>query len=614
LSAFAVIYDRSNMPGETSALDRIMERLGHRGPDGSDIISAGNVTMGHWHFWTTPEEVGEFQPLELNGLPFKIVLDGRIDNREELFTKLNLAPKEEKTISDAALILHAYACWGEDCFNYFVGEFALAIFDEQRNEMICARDHMGDRTLFYAINSTQVVIASEPWAVAGVSDSKPKLNDKAIAHYFALKDTEEGQTLFDGVYELLPAHRMVVTQTDQCIWRYWQPDPHKKIRYKTNEEYAEQFREILEESIRCRLRSTTAVGILMSGGLDSTSVASLAARMINPQQLTTISYVFNELPDCDERRYINAVKEQWNTHSIQIPCDDAWPYKDWGNWRRNPNQPEGNPYRLIKERAYKRAHDQGLRVLLTGGFGDHLYDGVEAWMSDLIEEGRLLHAAQGLIYHIRYFGFRRVLASRSLRRVVRGVLNKFPGGKRLYGKQTTPPWLTPFSISILNNKPDTWLDPAFMLKANLLGLRAAQSCTAEIFNASCYKIELRNPYRDRRLIEFAVALPAYQLYYNGVYKYILRVAMQGILPEIIRIRRQPTSLISLFFSGVEREKQVLQDYFEDINAVWRKFVRSDWLINRLNVKITPDKDGSEALVPWLCISFQSWYKYFVQLN
>ncbi len=180
------------------------------------------------------------------------------------------------------------------------------------------RDALGDRTLFYAFDGTRLVIASEPWAVAGAMQYRPELNESAVAHYFALKATEDGQTLFKNVYELLPAHVMVVNASGQRTWRYWQPDLSKRLRGKSDEEYAEQFRSLLEESVRCRMRSTTPVGVLMSGGLDSTSVACLAARMLAPQPLTTISYVFDELTDCDERQYIEAVKAQWGIRSIQI--------------------------------------------------------------------------------------------------------------------------------------------------------------------------------------------------------------------------------------------------------------------------------------------------------
>jgi asparagine synthase (glutamine-hydrolysing) len=199
---------------------------------------------------------------------------------------------------------------------------------------------------------------------------------------------------------------MIVDSSGERKRRYWSPDPSKKVRYKTKEEYGEHFRSLLEESVHCRLRSSAPIGVLMSGGLDSTSVTCLAARMTAGQPLTTISYVFDELADCDERVYINAVRDQYGLRSIQIPCDDAWPYKDGHTWALNPNQPEMNPYRFIKERAYNRAQTEGLRVLLTGGFGDHLYSGAEDWLADLVGDKKLQEAARELTLYLRYAGLR----------------------------------------------------------------------------------------------------------------------------------------------------------------------------------------------------------------
>ena len=202
MSAFAVIYERSNAPVEPGALERVMERLGHRGPDGSTVLMAGHAALGHWHFWTTPEEIGEKQPLGLDGMPFQIVLDGRLDNRPELFVKLNINSAEGSRLSDAALILHAYARWGERCFEFFIGEYALVILDERRGELLCARDSLGDRTLFYSFKGTRLVVASEPWAVAGADGSDVELNEIAVAYYFALKTPEDGQTVFKNIQEL----------------------------------------------------------------------------------------------------------------------------------------------------------------------------------------------------------------------------------------------------------------------------------------------------------------------------------------------------------------------------------------------------------------------------
>ena len=153
-----------------------------------------------------------------------------------------------------------------------------------------------------------------------------------------------------------------------------------------------------------------------------------------------------------------------------------------------------------------------------------------------------------------------------------------------------------------------YLDPAFEHKRNILSLEAARSSSAEIFHASRHSLELRHPYRDRRLVEFVLSLPAHQLYNRGYFKYILRNAMWGTLPDAILSRQGPTPLLPLFSRGMERERDVVQTCVKDARAVWRKYVRADWLMDRLEVPLTPETDGPEAVVPWLCISTEAWFR------
>jgi asparagine synthase (glutamine-hydrolysing) len=141
-----------------------------------------------------------------------------------------------------------------------------------------------------------------------------------------------------------------------------------------------------------------------------------------------------------------------------------------------------------------------------------------------------------------------------------------------------------------------------------LGLLEAKLCEGENFFASRHALEQRYPYRDRRLIEYVLALPAYQLRQRGFIKYILRLAMQDILPDVTRTRIQPTRLLPLFFRGIERESTVLQAFFQDPDAQWRRFIRAEWLQERWNTIYLPEQDGAHALVPWLCISFDTWQK------
>jgi len=562
----------------------------HRGADGSGEWKAQDAHLGVWRFWTTPEEIGEEQPLRVKGLPFVIAFDGRLDNREDLRRQIgNLQPR----ISDAALALHAYARWQENCFAQFVGEFALVIYDEKRRVLICARDPLGDRTLYHAQRGAEFVVTSEAWAAAGLNSSA--LNERAAAHYFALRVPADGQTFFHNVFELPPAHWLKISKTEQRAQPYWQPDLQKKIRYKTDAEYAEQFSELLKESVQCRMRSASPIGILMSGGLDSTSVACFAAQETSTP-LTALSYIFPTLPECDERIYINAMQATHSLHSLQMPCDDAYPFKK--NWTRNPNSPEGNPYRLLKERAYQHAREKGIRALLTGGFGDHLYDGAEEWLADLIKDKRYSQAVAQMKQAIKVFGIKNVLAARSLRRAARRAAERLLRKDLLRRAAPSPVWLTPLAKKYLTeNAPQP-----LTAKANLLGALVSQNGTGDWFSANRFQVELRHPYRDRRLVEFMLAIPAYQLYYDGAYKHILRNAMQGNLPEIIRARTQPTSLLPFYQHGAQMEQEALREVIQKKN--WQIFVRKEWLAPHWN--IAPKKDNAEALIPWLCFSYETW--------
>jgi asparagine synthase (glutamine-hydrolysing) len=609
LSGFAVIYERSNTPVDPGVLERVMGRLNHRGPDGRDLWQSGSVGMGHWHFWTVPEEVGERQPLRITGLSLTIVMDGRLDNRFELIHRLAIPMEEEIKLSDATLALQAYSKWGEDYVKFLIGDFAIVIYDERYHKLICSRDPLGERTLFYTNHRNLVVIASEPRAILDGVKLSVELDERALAHFFAFRFPADGQTLFKNVKELLPAHQLVIQGDNFKDRVYWQVAPKMRNRRRTDKFYADEFRSLLEESVRCRLRTTGQPGVLMSGGLDSTSVACLAAKLLAPVAVTTISYIFDEFPECDERPYINAVQEMYRTISIQICSDDLWPYKNWESWSQPPNFPEGNVYRQIKNRAYQRAHQEGINVLLTGGFGDHLYTGDDDCLTDLLVDGRLQQALREGMYLVKRYGLRNIFQSRNIRRLGHRSLELILGFYRNRHQQNISPWLTSYAGELLDNG-----DYSYNKRQDkILGLITARSSTMEIYQANRHGIELRHPYRDRRLVEFMISLPGYQLYSQGLYKIILRNAMKSILPESIRTRKTPTSLVSLYSAGLERERVALQAYVDNLDAFWKKFVKEDWMETYAWKKIIPETDGPKAVIPWLCFSSELWRDSLFQL-
>lgn len=612
MSAFAVLYNRSGMPVQAGMLERMMDRLTHRGPDGKDQIIQNHLAFGHWHFWTTPEETGEIQPLTGANTSFFLVLDGRLDNRTDLLSQLNLhAGSEGGSVSDAALILKSYEKWGSSFVEHLIGDYAFVLWDGTREQLFCVRDPLGERTLFYAWVGNTLAVASEAWAVAGAFDATPGLSGLGTSHFFALHPAETGQTLFDGIYELSAGQLLSVRSQYFGVQYFWFPNFSKKIRYKSDLEYAEHFKEILAQSVQARLRSTTPVAIQMSGGLDSASIACLAVNMFAPEKLYTISYVFDELSRCDERIYIQEVVKKWNLLSVQFLGDNEPPYKDFLSWPKNPSSPETRLYRLLLQKTYQQARNANIRVLLTGNYADHMYDvGIMDWLTDLILDGRFPRAWQDTIFFFRHLGWQKNLQLAYFRRLGTRSIEAIPWVRKRRMREEAPAWLTDHATAAYFSAHHHQAQ-LYGKYRSLFDTSLSHASAMEGYFASLHQVEIRQPYRDLRLIEFILAIPAYQLYYRGYNKYILRRAMKGLLPDSLRMRYAPTSLADLYVSGHLKYFDFIQQTLFASNTQWQHYVRSDWLSNQLATPVTQIKDGPHALIPFLCVAYEIWFHFFL---
>jgi asparagine synthase (glutamine-hydrolysing) len=507
-------------------------------------------------------------------------------------------------------VIRAYEQWGISCFERLLGPFAIVIVNRRAHSLVCARDPLGDRTLFYGGDRVLRIVASEEHAVLAHPGLSSELDEAGMASLYAVRPRPFGRSYFREVSELPPGHLLQIDSDGAQLHRYWQWRPDR-IELPSDADYADRFRELLSEAVRCRLRTAGTPGVLMSGGLDSTSVACMAASQLGPgRRLATVSWVFDELSSCDERSYMDAVSERWNTVSLRVPGDDAWPLRDPESWPHNPNRPSDNPYRILKERAYTAARERGIQVLLTGGWGDHLYSGASDWLGEQLGSGRLWPAARELAW----------LA-------VRGRALRDPGVRRLgarllrrnRGAVQAPGWVTDRAAQLLDTDaelpqiPEEWRRPEHA--AVVCSGLAADSVVGEIFHASRHGLELRHPYRDRRLVEFALAIPADQLWRRGRLKHVLREAMEGLLPDEVRLRTRPTSLARLYQRGLlERERGCLDALTDDSVGPWRGLVREDALRHELLTVIAEGRDGPAGLVPWYCAYAELWRKRVARIE
>lgn len=597
MSALAFVFRPDGPPGNPEELNPSMGRLVHRGPDGGRIAAFPGGVLGHRRFRTTPEEAGEHQPLTGSGGRYVLAFDGRLDQRQDLGSDLGWTGPQTARRSDAALVLAAWERWGEDCVERFLGPFALVVADRFRRRVVCARDALGDRTLFYARRGELLIAASEEQAVLAHPSVPDDLDETSLAAFFGVSAPAPGATFLRAVSELPAATLLIYDRDGLSLRRYWTPTPARTGR--TRDERTEQFAETLHRAVTDRLRSSTPVAVSLSGGLDSTAVAAFAARE-SPRPLSTVSWVFDELTSCDERAYMDPVIEALGLDPVRFPGDDLGP--DPTRLGHDSNTPFENPYRRLKERAYRETAARGARVLLTGVFGDHLYTGGYARLTEHLDRGNWSALAGGAVRAFRTRG----LQDPTLRHLARRML------RRTASPGTRPPaWLTEHGASMWPERSDDFQLPSMRARQAraLLGPTAARSAHGEIGTASRHGVELRHPYRDRRLVELALGLPAEDLYDGERWKPILRRATAGRLPDVVRRRRHPTSLRLLLSRGLTRHAQHVAALLWSPDALWRRFIRPEHLESAWEDLLDPQRahlDGPRCVLPWNCLSAELW--------
>ncbi|MGR9072524.1 MAG: asparagine synthase-related protein [Gammaproteobacteria bacterium] len=588
MSGFAMIVHRDGRPVEPALLAEMVGRMSHRAVDGCDASIRKNLGMAHLHFYATPEEVGEKQPLCSDDGRWKLVFDGRIDNRLELAEKLPEKTADLADISDARLMLLGFVEFGERFFEWVVGEFALAVHDTLTNRTTLARDPLGDRALYYRCRGDLLLAASEECAIAAHPEVSRELDERRIVSFLALSHLTDDRTFFREIKVLLPAHVMVVDARSVSVRRYWAFRPAGKKACRSDREYAERYRELFEESVRCRLRSPGRIGVLMSGGLDSTSVAAVAARM--PESggapLLTVSWVFDEI-DGDERRYMDAMAEKYPLQTERVVGDRCLTY-DFDHWMHNPNGPELHPDYPLTNAAYSRAVQNGSRVLLTGMYGDNLFGNPHAWIRELIGHGRFIEAKAEMLLRKHKSGWLGAMKTAFLHETKFHIAaTKLRKGKKA--------WLTDETAKFLDRK-DSWPAPPRKVKRrgqfnSLMGLTFANNIAVSLCQGYRAGIELRNPYRDKRLIEFMLEVPSYLLYKKGFNRAIQRDAMQSFLPASVRTRKDKASLMSYMNHSLDIRKKPLTALLLSNLASVKRWLDVNWIVQILNEYHTNDSEG-----------------------
>lgn len=547
---------------------------------------------------------------------WELFFDGRLDNRDELARELGLG----QDAGDREIVLGFLSAGRWEALDRFLGPWALVLFDLHARQAHLARDPTGERMLCWHADSKRALVAGEPAALLSDPGVPRELDEATLAAFFAVREPDPGATFFRAVRQAPPGCRVVISRDGERRHRFWEPD--LSLLRESEAATVERFRELVGLAVRDRLRGVKSPAVLLSGGLDSTTVAAHAAR-ISAAPVRAVSWRFQELTAADESAYAQAMMTAAGLEPVWVDGDGCWPLRDLDSMPADPNGPFENPYRELHAAAFAAAASGaagGSTALLTGHFSDEMYHGVDAWwLRDVLARRDWSTAARGLRDEMRWRS-RPDVWTPGLRRAL-GVLLLGAGWERLRPLRSlrTPEWLTPFGRERLRSLPAPPRLPARHPEQaeTLLAPFALMGIAAERRRAREHGIELRFPFRDRRLIEFALRVPADRLARPGWRKRLIWLAGEGWLPDAVRLRRQRSDLGPLFVRGIGERKNAAARrlLLEDGPQLWRRWVEAAPLERFLDAagqdggdRLGGDDMGLPSLVFWRCMAVQLWVR------
>lgn len=542
-------------PNEASSdvVKDMLAQIRYRGPDECGIYKNREACIGNVRLSIIDIESGQ-QPLSNDDRSLWIAYNGEVFNYIEIRTELEKVGYNFKTNSDTEVVLKAYEHYGKDCLLKFNGQFAIAIWDKKQKELFLARDRVGIRPLYYAQKEGVFIFGSEIKSILEHPKINAELDFNAIKDVYGFWTNINPETCFKGIFELPPGHYISVKHGGIKVRKYWQQEFKGHYNYKPNQvkEASEEFLDLLEDSIRLRLRSDVPVAAYLSGGIDS-SATTYMIKKVAASHLNTFSIGFAE-KEFDEQKYQSEVSSFLNTRHKAFECnntDIAESFKEVIWHTETPIlRTAPSPMYLLS----KNVHQENIKVVVTGEGADEIFGGY-----NIFKESAIRHFwAREPNSSLRPLLLKKLYPYIPQLQKQNGKMLKFFFGYKL--NDTNNPfyshllrWSNSSKISNLLSK-DLEIEEFNPNKASKLfsgsldsldPLEMAQAIEARIFMsgyllssqgdrmAMANSVEGRYPFLDHRIIEFGSQLHP-ELKLRGLNeKYLLKYSMKGKIPESV---------------------------------------------------------------------------------
>jgi asparagine synthase (glutamine-hydrolysing) len=576
MSAIFGIIDFEGRPIDPEWIKSMQSDLAHRGPDGYSLYQEESMFMGHMLLQVTPESIYDTSPYEEEG--FVITANARLDEREALMDRLNIPPSEQIVITDPLLLLRSFRKFGKDFVKDIYGDFAFAIWDKEKKELFCARDQIGVKPFLYYFEDNRFVFSTELKTIIKLPFVKTELDDIIMRDDCFDIDYEAQISNWKNVYRLPRANHLVISSNNSGLYLYWTLQYQKNDLFSDVESSAKALKQAGLIAVEDRMKTNYNVGVPLSGGLDSGSIACIAAQYSKKSEKNI--YSFSSMLDPklkseenkDETEYIRAVIAQEKNiipgffYSSQLSF-----YKNLMS-RFDRYYLICSPYNYVDETLYENFERVKVRRLLSGYVGDitvsnrsilplaHLF--LAGKFISMFQLGKQIKKQMNL----SFFQLIKVhLIGPLSPYFIKNIWHLIRGNKPNW-KIDVPIFLRPDEKVEFNKKRKEYyrkqLNYNFKIEEHIL------PHNYEVFRedfdtgSSHYQLEMTHPLMDRRVLECLMKIPVEYFYADGFYRGLIKKAMKDILPDEIRNRTDKGYYAPGFYQVISKDISQLINHIE----------------------------------------------------
>lgn len=607
-------------------LKEMLNTINHRGPDDQGVYYNKRIALGIRRLSIIDPENGH-QPIHNENKSIWTIFNGEIYNFKNLKNFLMIKGHRFYTNSDTEIIVHLYEEYGEGFVSHLSGVFAIALYDGNEDKLIIVRDRLGVKPLYYTFQQNVLIFASEVKCILSCMAVKRELNNKIMGSYLSFRYIPGEQTFFNDIFKLMPGHYLVFSNNKLKTKEYWSVKFNSGFHEKPEAFYTDNIYSLLNTSIKDRLMSDVPLGIFLSGGLDSSIVLALATKL-SKEKLKTFSIAFEKpnskthWSEFNELSYAKSTAEFFGSEHYEYTISNKEFIDNLNNIIWYLDEPLGDPTAIPLYFISKLAKSH-VKVVLSGEGADEIFAGYKIY-----REPSIVNKYNSIPYFLRKsliepiidkmpFDFGKDFINRSKQNIgsrYRGV------GKTFRDAEITQLLNVDYSEYVSNSIVEKYVSSIYKIAElsdevnQMLYFDQKIWLPDDVLMKSdkismAHSIELRVPFLDYKLVQFASNIPSKLKYKGKCEKYILKQAFKDILPEFVMKRQKngfPVPISSLLSNEY---KDFTGDILLSSSALNRGYFNKSYIENLLNAANIKKPYVGRQL--WLLLTFELWNQMYI---